>query len=178
MYRIAIDRPGQSTEHRTANTAGDLCAVVYDLMRSEGDTITDDPDLIELARKARFRADTAGSATLKFRATTVTIRPAGRPSYDMHERAIDRLREAVRTIPTGKEGWYLIDAMKIMLGARDHQSVPGAYDRRPLNRDGLHSWDFTIKQLDALVTEGWLAKTNGYYLPTDAAKNTWPPQAA
>ncbi|MGW3196271.1 hypothetical protein ACWDBD_17130 [Streptomyces sp. NPDC001118] len=89
-------------------------------------------------------------------------------SYEIHDRAIDRLREAIRTIPT--ESWYLVLAHTVMKDATDY---------RPTNSEGLTSWDFTIRQLEALEREGWLHRPDRVrYLPTDAAKNTWPPAAA
>lgn len=91
-----------------------------------------------------------------------------RHSYRIHDRATDRLREAVRTVPA--ESWYLALACNVI---RD------AIDYRPTNSEGLHSWDFTIAQLEALEREGWLHRPDHVrFLPTDAAKNTWPPAAS
>lgn len=89
------------------------------------------------------------------------------PSYQAHNRAIDRLREAIRTIPV--ESWYLVLARKVMTDAVDY---------RPTTSEGLYSWDFTIRQLDALEREGWLHRPDGVrYVPTDAARSTWPAAA-
>lgn len=89
-------------------------------------------------------------------------------SFETHNRSIDRLREAVRTIPC--ENWYLVLAHNVMRDAADYRAT---------NSEGLYSWDFAIRQLDALVSEGWLHRPDGVrYLPTEAARSTWSRKAS
>jgi hypothetical protein len=78
MYRIAIVRKGQPADLRTASTGGELRDVVYDMIRTEGSTISDadHSGLIALIGDARSLADTEGFAALKFGTAAVTIRPA------------------------------------------------------------------------------------------------------
>lgn len=78
MYRIAIVRPGQPAERRTATTGGDLRDAVYDLLRSQGGTIADNDHsgLIALIGDARSTADIHGFAALEFGDAAITIRPA------------------------------------------------------------------------------------------------------
>jgi hypothetical protein len=93
----------------------------------------------------------------------VSKQPISR-GYQDHNRSIDRLREAVRTIPI--EDWYLVRARAVMRDAADYRAT---------NSEGLYSWDFTIRQLDDLMREGWLHRPDGVrYVPTEAARSTWP----
>lgn len=85
---------------------------------------------------------------------------------EQHSVGIDALRHAIRTQPI--ESWYLVLASKAMYGTRD-------YDHVRKQSYGGFNWEWTIKQLDALVIEGWLHRPDGVqYVPTAAARSTWP----
>jgi hypothetical protein len=84
---------------------------------------------------------------------------------EQHATGIDALRHAVRTAP--KEHWHLVAASKAMYGTPDYDRVRA--------RTGGYNWTFTGDRLDDLVREGWLHRPDGIdYVPTDAAKSTWP----
>lgn len=78
MYNVAIVRKGQPADRRTCSNGAELRDVVYEVIRSEGSTITDDDHtgLITLTGEARDMADTRGFAALQFGAAAITIRPA------------------------------------------------------------------------------------------------------
>ena len=80
MYRIAIIRKGQPTDRRTCgDRVGELLDIVFEVIRAEGSTITDDDHgpLTKLAASARDRAFNDGFAALEFGDAAITIRPQG-----------------------------------------------------------------------------------------------------
>jgi hypothetical protein len=78
MYRIAIIRKGQPADRRTCDGRGELRDIVWETIRAEGGTITDDGHgtLMELTADARNRADNDGFAAIDFGTAAITIRPA------------------------------------------------------------------------------------------------------
>jgi hypothetical protein len=91
------------------------------------------------------------------------------PTEEQHDISIDALRHAVRTIPT--TSWTLYDAKAVMRHCSDF--------RRIWIRNGLYSLRGIQDQLDRLVAEGWLCRPDGvHYVPTEAARGTWPRQSA
>lgn len=82
MYRIAIVRKGQDADRRTCASTGELRDVVWEVIRSEGGTITeaDHSGLIALVGSARDQADVDGFAALEFGRAAITIRPTPTPS--------------------------------------------------------------------------------------------------
>lgn len=82
MYRIAIVRKGQTADHRTCQSPGELRDAVYEVIRAEGSKITDDDHsgLIALIGDARSMADIEGFAALEFGAAAITIRPGPAPA--------------------------------------------------------------------------------------------------
>lgn len=77
MYRIAIVRKGQPAEPRVCTTGGELRDAVYELIRSQGSTISDGDHagLIKMIGAARSMADIEGFAALKFGSAALAIRP-------------------------------------------------------------------------------------------------------
>lgn len=77
MYRIAIVRKGQPADRRTCDGRGELRDIVWEVIQTEGSTISDadHAPLMAMVAAARDQADNEGFAALEFGAAAITIRP-------------------------------------------------------------------------------------------------------